>query len=224
MTVTSTTNNGVTTYSGSAASLKDASRSTLKEKSMGQMDFLKLLTAQMKSQDPFEPLNNAEMVSQMATITNSTGIAEMNATLKSLASSMSSSRIDGAASWIGHSMLVKSNIVAPDAAGQYAGEITLPNATDGMSVDLLDGNGGIVKTIDIGARGAGTVPFYWNGKDTDGNTVASSALQVRVRGASGTTTSTWASIAAVQSPADGSSARLITPLGSYQPSDALKLA
>ncbi|MFP5435608.1 MAG: flagellar hook assembly protein FlgD, partial [Alphaproteobacteria bacterium] len=83
---------------------------------MGQADFLRLLTAQMQTQDPFEPVNNAEMVSQMATITNSSGIAEMNATLKNLAADLGGTRLGDAASWIGKSMLVQSNIAAPDAS------------------------------------------------------------------------------------------------------------
>ncbi|AOF97370.1 MULTISPECIES: flagellar hook assembly protein FlgD [unclassified Sphingobium] len=190
---------------------------------MGQADFLRLLTAQMQTQDPFEPVNNAEMVSQMATITNSSGIAEMNATLKGLAADMGGTRLGDAASWIGKSMLVQSNIAAPDASGLYAGQITLPEATDGASVDLIDGSGNVVKTIDLGTQAAGDVTFYWDGKNDAGDTIASSALQVKVNGATPSKVATWATIAAVQSPADGSSSKLITALGSYSPSDAISL-
>lgn len=72
---------------------------------MGQADFLRLLTTQMQTQDPFEPVNNSEMVSQMATITNSSGIAEMNQNLSSIKEQLTGSRIGDAASWIGRSML-----------------------------------------------------------------------------------------------------------------------
>ncbi|MDR7154674.1 flagellar basal-body rod modification protein FlgD [Sphingobium xenophagum] len=190
---------------------------------MGQADFLRLLTAQMQTQDPFEPVNNAEMVSQMATITNSSGIAEMNATLKNLAADLGGTRLGDAASWIGKSMLVQSNIAAPDASGLYAGQITLPQATDGASISLVDGSGNVVKTLDLGAQPAGDVTFYWDGKNDAGDTIATSALQVKVNGATPSRVATWATIAAVQSPADGSSSKLITALGSYSPSDAISL-
>lgn len=190
---------------------------------MGQADFLRLLTTQMQTQDPFAPMDNSQMVTQMATITNSTGIAEMNQTLAQIKSDLSGSRIGDAASWIGKSMLVKSNIAAPDAAGQYAGMLDLPNAADNVSVQLLDGSGNVVKTIDLGAQPAGSVGFYWDGKDDAGNTVGTQPLQVKVNGATPTTVATWATIAAVQSPADGSNATLITPLGSYKPTDAIRL-
>lgn len=191
---------------------------------MGQADFLRLLTAQMQTQDPFEPMDNAQMVSQMATITNSSGIAEMNQTLKSLASEMSGSRLGDAASWIGKSMLVQSNIAAPDTAGQYMGQINFADATSGASVDLVDGNGNVVKTIDLGDQAAGDVNFYWDGKDDAGNTVATDALKIKVNGATPSRVASWATIAAVQSPADGSSSKLITALGTYTPSDAISLA
>ena len=191
---------------------------------MGQADFLRLLTTQMQTQDPFAPMDNAQMVSQMATITNSSGIAEMNQTLKNLASEMSGTRLGDAASWIGKSMLVKSNIVAPDSAGQYIGQVTFADATSGASVDLMDGNGNVLKTIDLGDQAAGDVNFYWDGKDESGNKIATDALKIRVNGATPTRVASWATIAAVQSPADGSASKLITPLGSYSPSDALSLA
>lgn len=191
---------------------------------MGQADFLRLLTAQMQTQDPFEPVDNAQMVAQMATITNSSGIAEMNATLKSMASELSGTRLGDAASWIGKSMLVQSNIIAPDAYGQYTGQVTFADATSGATVDLLDGNGHVLKSIELGDQAAGDVNFYWDGKDESGNTVATDALKIRVNGASPSRIASWATIAAVQSPADGSASKLITALGTYSPSDALSLA
>ena len=181
---------------------------------MGQADFLRLLTAQMQTQDPFEPMDNSQMVAQMATITNSSGIAEMNVSLREIKDQLSGSRLGDAASWIGKSMLVKSNL---------AGQMTLKAATESLSVDLVDGTGKVVKTLDLGAHEAGDVSFYWDGKDADGKNIGTQTLQVKVRGATPTQVATWASIAAVQSPADGTTSKLITPLGTFNPSDALKL-
>ena len=190
---------------------------------MDQSSFLTLLTAQMQYQDPFEPVDNAEMVAQMATITNSTGIAEMNASIQALASELTGSRLGDAASWIGKSMLVQSNIAAPDASGLYAGQISFGAATQGAAVDLVDASGNVVKSIELGPQPAGDVTFYWDGKNDTGEQVATSALQVRVRGGTPSRVATWATIGAVQSPADGSSSKLITALGSFNPSDAISL-
>lgn len=190
---------------------------------MGQADFLRLLTTQLQTQDPFEPVNNAELVSQMATITNSSGIAEMNKSLADIKNQLSGTRLGDAASWIGRSMLVESNIAAPDADGQYAGQITLKTPSEAVSVQLTDATGNVVQTIDLGAQEAGTVGFYWNGLDAEGNAVGGQPLRVKVVGATPSQVATWASIAAVQSPADGSESKLITPLGTFKPTDALRL-
>jgi flagellar basal-body rod modification protein FlgD len=121
-------------------------------------------------------------------------------------------------------MLVESNVVAPDASGQYIGQVSFDSATRGASVDLVDGSGNVVKTIDLGDQAKGDVNFYWDGKDDAGNTVSTDALQIKVNGATASRVASWATIAAVQSPADGSSSKLITALGTYSPSDALSLA
>lgn len=207
---------------GSAESLTQKSTG-VKQQSLAQTDFLTLLTAQLKSQDPFNPMDNADLVAQMATISNTSGIAEMNASLKTIADSVAGNRLGDAASWIGRSMLVTSNIAAPNANGEYAGQFTLDAAATGVSVDLVDGSGNIVKTIALGDRPAGESSFYWDGYDDTGTYVAGQSLQVKVNGAAPTNVATWASVAAVQSPADGTASKLITPLGSFSPSDALKL-
>ncbi len=217
MTTTSTT-----APLGSTANL--AQKSTgLTQKGMGQTDFLTLLTTQLKSQDPFNPLDNADLVAQMATISNTSGIAEMNQSLANIAQSLAGNRLGDAASWIGRSMLVTSNIAAPNAQGEYAGQITLPGPANAVSIDLVDGSGATVRTIDLGASQGGDLSFYWDGRDNAGAYVAGQPLKVSVRGASPTNVATWASVAAVQSPADGTQARLITPLGSFVPADAIKL-
>jgi flagellar basal-body rod modification protein FlgD len=48
---------------------------------LGTEDFLRLMTEQLKAQDPFAPQDNAQMVAQMAQMSASSGIAEINTTL-----------------------------------------------------------------------------------------------------------------------------------------------
>ena len=53
--------------------------------SLGQKDFLRLLTTQMQAQDPFQPVDNKEMLAQMAQFSSLAGISDVNETLKSIA-------------------------------------------------------------------------------------------------------------------------------------------
>ncbi len=216
--------------SSTSGTSSGASASSLSKVSTTQTDFLTLLTTQLQTQDPFNPVENSDLVAQLATISNTSGIAEMNQSMSNIADSiatmqslMQSSRLGDAASWIGHAMLVESDKAAPNSAGDYSGQITLSEPSDDVTVSLVDSDGNTVKTIDLGAQEKGDVSFYWNGYDDGGNYVAGETYQVKVNGADTSKVATWASIAAVQSPADSSASKLITPLGTFDPSDAIKL-
>lgn len=57
----------------------------LKGQQLDQSDFLRLMTAQLSQQDPFNPIDNQEMVAQMAQFSSLAGVSETNTTLKSIA-------------------------------------------------------------------------------------------------------------------------------------------
>ena len=51
---------------------------------MGQSDFLRLMTAQLSQQDPFNPVDNQQMVAQMAQFSSLAGISETNTVLSQI--------------------------------------------------------------------------------------------------------------------------------------------
>ena len=51
---------------------------------LGQADFLRLLTVQIQQQDPFNPVDNKEMLAQMAQFSSLAGINDVNATLQQI--------------------------------------------------------------------------------------------------------------------------------------------
>jgi len=197
--------------------------------SMDQTDFLKLMTTQLTTQDPFNPVDNTQMVAQMAQFSQVAGIAEMNKSLSGIAAALAPGRLTDAASWIGRSMLVESDIATPLRDGTYAGEIELPKHAEQVSVSFLDQNGAVVHSQDFGAQKAGAFSFGWDGKGADGAVKASGPLRMIVN-ASGAgeaitaTTATWTGIAGIQSPANGGVTKLVTGLGLLTPEDALKLS
>lgn len=197
---------------------------------LDQRAFLRLLTTQMTTQDPFNPVDSTQMVAQMAQFSSVAGIAEMNQSLKTLISNMSGSgRFSDASSWIGRSMLVNADIATPLSDGAYAGELTLPAAADTVTISFQDTNGATVHTMELGAREAGAASFAWNGKNEAGQVVATGPLKVVVTARSGTTAvnpniATWTSIGGIQSPAAGGEARLVTPLGLLRPEQAIRIA
>ena len=190
---------------------------------MDQNAFLKLMTTQLKTQDPFDPVDNAQMVAQMAQFSSVAGIAEMNQSLKAIAADIASSRVGDAASWIGRSALVQSNVAAPLSNGAYAGEVALPQDASDVTISLVDADGQVVHREELGAQAAGTLNFAWEGAE---GVTGPLGVVVSAKGADGAIDpiiSTWTEINGVQSPASGVTS-LVTPLGLFSPQDALRLS
>jgi len=200
----------------------------VQQNQVDQTTFLKLLTTQMQQQDPFNPVDQTQMVAQMAQFSATAGIAEMNQSMKQMAADIAASRLGDASGWIGRAALVNSDVATPFSDGSYAGTINFPQAVTDANVSLVDANGQTVYTSSLGAQGAGELAFSWSGKDADGNVVANGPLQVRVSavdadGAVVPEIATWTLVNAVQSPASGTS-QLVTGLGLISPNDALRLS
>ncbi len=94
------------------------------------------------------------MVAQMAQFSQLQSTAESNSYLQNISDALTGTRLSDAASWIGKSMLVQNNIATPDGSGAYGGELTLSQDAQDVAVDLVDGSGNTVKTIDLGAKKA----------------------------------------------------------------------
>jgi flagellar basal-body rod modification protein FlgD len=195
---------------------------------LDQTAFLKLMTTQMQTQDPFNPIDNTQMVAQMAQFSSTTGIAEMNNSLKSIASDIASSRVGDAASWIGKTALVSGDSATALSDGSFAGKITLPSDAGQVSISLTDANGNVVYNGTASNVAKGDLPFYFDGKDAAGAAVAG-PLKVSVNAKDtsaqqiAATSAVWTTITGVQSPASGST-KLVTGSGTIDPTDALQLS
>jgi flagellar basal-body rod modification protein FlgD len=202
--------------------------STAASGSLDQSAFLKLMTTQMQTQDPFNPVDNTQMIAQMAQFSATSGIAQMNSTLSGIATSLASSRVGDAASWIGKSALVAGSSATALSDGSFAGTITLPSDASEVGISLVDASGSVVYNGTASNVAKGDVPFYFDGKDASGNAIAGPLkISVNAKDTSAqqitATSSAWATITGVSSPATGTT-KLITGAGTIDPTDALQLS
>ena len=123
---------------------------TKRKNSLGQEDFLKLMTTQLQNQDPFAPMENGEFIAQMAQFSTVTGITEMGQTLKGLSDKLNEFRIATASDLLGNSVLVPGNVVRPNKNGEIHGIIDLPSASSETSVAFFDSSGELVHSADLG--------------------------------------------------------------------------
>src|SRR5438445_8770955 len=111
-----------TTYSVSSNTqgINDALKSGSASASDLQNNFLTMLVTQMNNQDPLNPMDNSQLTSQLAQISQVSGMQTLNTTLNSLLSQVSASRAMDSATLIGHTVMVPGNAttVAAGVPGQ----------------------------------------------------------------------------------------------------------
>jgi flagellar basal-body rod modification protein FlgD len=128
-----------------------------------QDKFMTLLITQMKNQDPMNPLDNAQVTSQLAQLSTVTGVNKLNTTLESLKASYQSSEALQAANMIGHGVLIPGSKVGLfDGKGIMGVEVA--SAADKVDLIITDpSTGKDVQTISLGAQQPGIVPVAWDG-------------------------------------------------------------
>ena len=176
--------------------------------SLGQQDVLALMTAQMKNQDPFDPVDNTQMVAQMAQFSSLAGISEMNTTLKSISERLAATSAGDAMSYIGRTVLTEGNTAYGRTSGGIAGAIELGGDADQVNVTISDANGQLLKSVKLGAHAAGTIDFDWDGKTDAGADAGQGPFTINVLASKGgasvaAQSLVWAPVAAVTMPSDG---------------------
>ena len=130
--------------------------------------FLTLLVAQLKNQDPLNPLDNAQVTTQMAQISTVSGINQLNDTVAALGASMGVTQYLQAASLVGHNVVIGGNDM--NLAGTAEGGLELSGAADQVTITIKDDSGNVVRTMNLGAEKAGDQFFTWDGKTDSGTT------------------------------------------------------
>ncbi|WP_126444167.1 flagellar hook assembly protein FlgD [Sulfuricystis multivorans] len=156
--------------------------------------FLTLLTTQLRNQDPLNPLDNAQLTSQLAQISTVNGIEKLNATLQTLLSGLQDTQAMQAALLVNHGVLVPGNDLILGEQGAIGG-VELASAAEDVSVTIKDGNGLVVRTLSLGAQEAGINPFVWDGKADNGAQAAPGKYSVSIGAKTGTTNSTPTALA-----------------------------
>jgi len=143
----------------------DAATKAAKEVEATADRFLKLLVTQMQNQDPLNPMDNAQVTSQMAQINTVSGIEKLNRSVEALSGQFVQMQALQGAALVGHDVTVVGNQMAiRDGVGEGGFELT--SAADRVKVEVLNGAGLAIDTLELGAQSAGRHSFSWPAKDT----------------------------------------------------------
>jgi flagellar basal-body rod modification protein FlgD len=207
------TNGTSGTGSAGSSSTSSTSSSGANGVTLGGTDFLTLMLAQLKNQDPTSPVDSNEFLSQLASLSEVQGINQLNTSFASLSNSLVGSQALQASSLLGHQAMVASSTASlATAGGTVSGAVSVPQTSSSVVLNITNSAGVLVNSINLGAQSAGLADFSWNGQTSSGSAAPAGtySLSAQVSGVSGGTAVTTLVSGTVDSVTMGSGATGLT--------------
>jgi flagellar basal-body rod modification protein FlgD len=156
-------------------------------KGLGKEDFLKLLVAQLSHQDPLNPADSSAFVAQLAQFSSLEQLMSVNGNLDALRGGQDALANAQLTSLIGKTIDVRGDTLHHLQVGGDALSFNLGGPAERVAVDIADGGGSLVRTLELGEHAAGLNSVVWDGKDFNGRLVTAGdyRIQVRARGEGG---------------------------------------
>ncbi len=151
---------------------------TNRNENLGQADFLKLMIAQLRNQDPFEPMENGQFLSQMAQFSTVSGIQDLNRTFSLTSQALLDNQSLQAAALIDRKALVVSDRAMFDGQQAVEGRIDLPPGAMTAEVIIRDSSGATIRRLPAQMGADGQAGFSWDGRDDSGVLQAAGTYQI----------------------------------------------
>ncbi|MFJ3045089.1 flagellar hook assembly protein FlgD [Herbaspirillum chlorophenolicum] len=232
----------LTSMNGTSSTSSTSNSSSLNDNSPDaiQKRFLSLLIAQMKNQDPSNPMDNSQMTTQMAQLSTVSGISQLNSTLSTLMGNLNSSQALQSANMIGHSVLAAGNNIQLTSDTTKAADgtetttqkavfgVQLDSTASSVTVTVKDSTGAVVRTMDLGTQAAGTLPVIWDGTNDAGGKAADGSYTFTVNAANNgvgvnATALAFGTVASVTTASDGSIKLNVSNIGAIKPTDVVQI-
>jgi flagellar basal-body rod modification protein FlgD len=138
---------------------------------LGKNEFMDLMIAQLKNQNPLEPQDNGAFISQLAQFSSLEEMQKLSGTVDDVVSQFRSTQALQASAMVGRTVLAPSGIGVLGASGEISGNVEVPATTSGLRVSIENQAGERVRQMDLGSQQAGVTGFNWDGKDGNGNSL-----------------------------------------------------
>ncbi|PXX91667.1 flagellar biosynthesis protein FlgD [Marinobacter vulgaris] len=138
---------------------------------LGKNEFMELMIAQLKNQNPLEPQDNGEFISQLAQFSSLEEMQGLSGSVDDVANQFRSTQALQASAMVGRSVLAPSSVGILGADGEISGNVEVPASTSGLRISIENPSGERVRQIDMGSQQAGVTGFSWDGKDGNGNSL-----------------------------------------------------
>ncbi|HEY1151019.1 MAG TPA: flagellar hook assembly protein FlgD [Pseudoduganella sp.] len=147
--------------------------------------FMTLLITQLKNQDPLNPLDNAQVTSQLAQLSTVTGINKLNETMNTLQGNYQLSSQLQATSLIDHGVLIEgSDLTLKDGKSIFG--VEFGSAADAARIDIVNASGKVVHSLAMNSGvDAGVIPLTWDGTLEDGSKAPDGKYSVKLTAVAG---------------------------------------
>lgn len=174
-TVNGTTNEVLSQYQlQSAASNKNSE--------LGKNEFLELMLAQLENQNPLEPQDNGEFISQLAQFSSLEEMQGVSNAIGDMVGEFRSSQALQASAMVGRSVLVPGTASRLVEGGEIGGSVAVQQATSSLTISIKNSAGELVHQIDMGAVEAGYQKFSWDGLDSNGEQLPPGKYEIVAQG------------------------------------------
>jgi len=150
--------------------------------SMDQDTFLTILVAQLTHQDPLNPMDDAQMTSQLAEFSSLEQLTNINEGIKSLGNSMQQSDMLSAVSFIGKEIKAEGYKISLDNGNASTIYYGFGEPVSKITMNIYDSEGAIIRTVDLGSKQAGTFQYEWDGKNEGGQDMPDGQYGVGILG------------------------------------------
>jgi len=147
---------------------------------MDREAFLKLLVAQISNQDPMQPMQGTEFVSQLSQFAMVEQAIQQSSRLSDLSTQMSGLANNNATDLVGKRVTMRGKTMAFDGVTATKAAVSLGGPASKVTAEIIDSNGKVVRTLELGPHGAGALPVTWDGKDGSGNPATKGTYTMKV--------------------------------------------
>jgi flagellar basal-body rod modification protein FlgD len=160
-------------------STADPAASTRKEMpQFGADQFITLMLAQIKNQDPLKPLEPAEFLGQLAQFSTVTGIQEMGSSVSDLVGSMRSSQALSGANLVGRDVLAPGDTAVFDGTTPVRAAVEAPSGAERIDFVVRDASGAVVRRAQVQPSVSGVTEMAWDGRADNGTVMPAGAYRI----------------------------------------------
>jgi flagellar basal-body rod modification protein FlgD len=161
------------TAANSSSSTQSSSSPVPANMQISESQFLQLISTQLQNQDPLDPTDPSEFLSQIE------GLSEVSS-LQGMQSSLQAQQLMSGASLLGQDVLAPSTTATLSSGGTVSGAVEAPTGATNLTVTITDSSGATVGSFAVTPQSSGLTSFAWNGTTSTGAAAAAGTYTVSV--------------------------------------------